>query len=431
MLLLVLWLMAVAAHAGVSIQDWRTTKGARVLFVENHDLPMLDVAVWFDAGSRRDEPALAGRAALVANLLQLGAGGLSEEEIARRLAAVGAELGAAFERDRAGYSLRTLVSRHEREEALGLLATILARPDFPATVVAREKERLMATLKEADTQPEHIAEKAFYKALYGTHPYALPESGEVETVARITRDDLLAFHRAHYGAATAVVVMIGDVTRDEAQVIAERLTAGLPEGSPLPSLDLPIPAPSGQQVRLPHPATQAHILMGQPGMSRLDPDYFPLLVGNYVLGGGGFDSRILKEIRQKRGLAYSAYSYFLPLAQPGPLQIGVQTKKDDAPEVLRVLRDTVTRFVAEGPTEAELAQAKNNIVLGFPLRVDSNRKILDFLGVIGFYGLPLTWLDDYPKAVARVTVAQVRDAFQRRVLPEKMITVVVGGPDTP
>ncbi|MEJ5211709.1 MAG: insulinase family protein, partial [Burkholderiales bacterium] len=198
-----------------------------------------------------------------------------------------------------------------------------------------------------------------------------------------------------------------------------------------PAIAEPIPSPAGQTVRLPHPATQAHILMGQPGMSRLDPDYFPLLVGNYVLGGGGFDSRILKEIRQKRGLAYSAYSYFLPLAQPGPLIMGVQTKKEDAPEVLRVLKETVSRFVTEGPTGAELAQARNNIVLGFPLRMDSNRKILDFLGVIGFYDLPLTWLDDYPKAVARVTAAQVRDAFRRRVLPEKMVTVVVGGPDNP
>lgn len=419
------------ASAGVTIQDWRTSTGARVLFVENHDLPMLDVAVWFDAGSRRDTPALAGRAALVSRLLQLGAGGLSEDEIARRLAAVGAQLGAAFERDRAGYTLRTLSSAREREEALGLLATILQKPDFPAAVLEREKQRLIAALREADTQPEHIAEKAFYKAVYGDHPYALPESGEVETVARIGRDDLLAFHRAHYGPAAARVVMIGDVTRSEAEAIAERLTAGLPDGPPPPAIAEPIPSPAGQTVRLPHPATQAHILMGQPGMSRLDPDYFPLLVGNYVLGGGGFDSRILKEIRQKRGLAYSAYSYFLPLAQPGPLIVGVQTKKDDAPEVLRVLNETVSRFVKEGPSGAELAQARNNIVLGFPLRMDSNRKILDFLGVIGFYDLPLTWLDDYPRAVARVTAGEVRDAFRRRVRPDRMVTVVVGGPDRP
>ncbi len=419
-----------AGQAGVDIQHWQAASGARVLFVENHDLPMLDVAVWFDAGSRRDTPATAGRAWLVSHLLQRGAGGLSEDEIARRLAAVGAELAGSFDRDRAGYALRTLASPRERDESLSLLARVLAQPDFPPEVVDREKRRLIASLKEADTKPEHLAQKAFYRAVYGTHPYGLPETGEVDTVERLTREDLVAFYRTHYGAAGAVVVMIGDVSRAEAAAIADRLTTGLPQAAPLPPLDAVPAGADGTVVRLPHPATQAHILMGAPGMSRRDPDYFPLLVGNYVLGGGGFDSRILKEIRQKRGLAYSAYSYFLPLAQPGPFQIGVQTKKEDAAEVLRVLRETVARFVEEGPTEAELAQARNNIVLGFPLRMDSNRKILDFLGVIGYYDLPLTWLSDYPAAVAKVTRAQVRDAFRRRVVPSQLVTVVVGAAET-
>jgi zinc protease len=422
------FLPAAAAHAGVDIQHWQAKSGAKVLFVENHDLPMLDVAVWFDAGSRRDAAEKSGRAGLVTDMLERGAGGLSEEEIAKRLADVGAQMGSSFDRDRAGYSLRTLSSAREREQALGIMAAVLQKPDFPEAVVAREKQRLIAALKEAETKPEAIAEKAFYKALYGDHPYALPESGEVGTVAPLTRDDLVDFYRGHYAAANAVVVMIGDVTRAEAAAIAERLTAELPAEAAGVAAEPAIPAPHGQTVRIPHPATQAHVLMGEPGMRRIDPDYFPLLVGNYVLGGGGFDSRILNEIRQKRGLAYSAYSYFIPYQQRGPFQIGMQTKKDDAEAALKVLRDTVARFVQDGPTEAELQQAKNNVVLGFPLRIDSNRKILDFLGVIGFYGLPLTWLDDYPKAVAKVTVAEVRDAFRRRVNPDQLITVIVGGP---
>ncbi len=424
----VAFLPAAAAHAGVDIQHWQAKSGAKVLFVENHDLPMLDVAVWFDAGSRRDTPEKSGRAALVADTMQRGAGGMSEEEIAKRLADVGAQMGSSFDRDRAGYSLRTLSSARERDQALGVMAAVLQKPDFPQAVVAREKQRLIAALKEAETKPEAIAEKAFYKAVYGDHPYALPEDGDVATVAPLARDDLVDFYQQHYGAARAVVVMIGDLTRDEAAAIAERLTAGLPAEAAGAAGEPAIPAPAGQTVRIPHPASQAHILMGEPGMRRIDPDYFPLLVGNYVLGGGGFDSRILNEIRQKRGLAYSAYSYFLPYQQRGPFQIGVQTKKDDAEAALKVLRETVARFVKDGPTEAELQQAKNNIVLGFPLRIDSNRKILDFLGVIGFYDLPLTWLDDYPKAVAKVTVAEVRDAFRRRVNPDQLITVIVGGP---
>jgi len=421
---------AAAAHAGVNIQHWQAKSGAKVLFVENHDLPMLDAAVWFDAGSRRDAPETAGRASLVAHMLQLGAAGLSEEDIAKRLADVGAQMGAAFDRDRSGYSLRTLSSAREREEALAILAAVLQKPDFPEAVLAREKQRLIAALKEAETKPDQIAEKAFYKAVYGEHPYALPESGEVDTVAALKREDLASFYRRHYVASRATVVMIGDVTRAEAEALAERLTAGLPPEPAAATADVPIPAPQGITVSLPHPASQAHILMGAPGMQRIDPDYFPLLVGNYVLGGGGFDSRILNEIRQKRGLAYSAYSYFLPYKQPGPFQVGVQTKKEDAEAALKVLRETVARFVQDGPTPAELKQAKDNIVLGFPLRIDSNRKILEFLGVIGFYGLPLTYLDDYPKAVAKVGVADVRDAFRRRVHPDRLITVIVGGPES-
>jgi zinc protease len=421
--------LVASAHAGVSIQHWRTSQGAKVLFVENHTLPMLDVAVWFDAGSRRDDKRLSGRAGLVAGLMQKGAGGLSEDEIARRLADVGAQLATAFDRDRAGFSLRTLTSPREKEEALRLLALILGQPDFPPEVVEREKQRALASLKEAETRPDYLAEKAFYKAIYGEHPYALPPAGEVESLARVTREDLIAFYRAHYGAPGALVVMIGDVTRAQAEAIAEGLTRGLPEGPAPAPLTVPIPEPTGSLVRLAHPATQAHILLGAPGMSRRDGDYFPLLVGNYVLGGGGFDSRILKEIRQKRGLAYSAYSYFLPLAQPGPFEIGVQTRKEDAPQVLAVLRRTLEDFLRQGPTAQELAQARNNLVLGFPLRIDSNRKILDFLGVIGFYDLPLTWLDDYPAAVAKVSAGEIRDAFRRRVVPEKLVTVVVGGPE--
>lgn len=424
-----LMFLAVTAHAGVDIQHWQAKSGAKVLFVENRDLPMLDVAVWFDAGSRRDDPDKAGRAGLVSHMLQLGAGGMGEEEIAEQLADIGAQLGGSFDRDRSGYALRTLSSAREREQALAVMAAVLQKPDFPEDVLEREKARLIAGLKEAETKPESMADKAFFKAVYGDHPYALPQSGEIETVAKLKRQNLLNFYDGYYVSTRAVVVMIGDLTRIEAEAIAERLTGGLGEQAACGTSDDKIPAPQAKTVRLPHPATQTHILMGAPGMQRIDPDYFPLLVGNYVLGGGGFDSRILNEIRQKRGLAYSAHSYFLPYQQPGPFEIGAQTKKDDAEAALKVLRETLAKFIQDGPTEAELKQARNNIVLGFPLRIDSNKKLLDYLGVIGFYDLPLTYLEDYPRAVSKVTAAQVRDAFKRRVDPDKLVTVIVGGPE--
>jgi len=424
-----MFLGAMPAHAGVQIQHWQAKSGAKVLFVENHDLPMLDVAVQVDAGSRRDTPQAAGRASLTVGMMQLGAGGMSEDAIANRLADVGAEMGPSFDPDRAGYSLRTLSSKRERDQALDMMAKVLQAPDFPDAILQREKTRTLAALKEAQTRPESIANKAFFKAVYGTHPYALVGDGEIDTVSKLTRADVERFYQQHYAASGAVVAMIGDVTRAEAEAIAEQLTAKLPAGSVGADLPQVAPLARASMQRIPHPATQAHILIGAPGIARGDADYFPLYVGNYVLGGGGFDSRILNEIRQKRGLAYSAYSYFMPLKQPGPFQIGMQTKKQDADTALKVARETLVAFIKTGPTAEELKQAKNNIILGFPLRIDTNREILEYLGVIGFYDLPLSYLDDFTHKVDKVTAGEIQEAFRRHVDPDKMATVVVGGPE--
>jgi len=424
---LALGLVSLPAHAILPIQHWQTATGAQVYFVENHDLPMLDVSVEFPAGSSRDTAAKSGLANMTKGLLDLGAAGLSDNEIATRLADVGANLGGRFELDRAGVSLRTLSSARERGQALDMMAKVLQQPDFPDSVLQREKARTIAALKEAETQPESIADKAFSKMLYGSHPYGLQGGGEIATVSALTRQDLVDFYRDHYNAEHAVVSLMGDLTRTEAAAIAEQLTAKLPKAqsapAPLPAVEYPV-AP--QTRAIPHPATQSHILLGYPGMVRGDRDFFPLYVGNYILGGGGFDSRLTKEVREKRGLAYSTYSYFAPMQQLGPFQIGLQTKKEQSEQALTLVRKTLQDFIAKGPTDKELTQAKNNIIGGFPLRIDSNRKILEYLGVIGYYRLPLTYLDDFVNNVNKVTAAQIRDAFARRVRPDRMVTVVVG-----
>lgn len=417
-----------AAHATLPIQTWRLANGARVLFVENRALPMLDVSVDFPAGYSRDEPARAGLAGMTLGLMQQGAGGLDETEIAARLADVGANLGTRFDADRAGYQVRTLSSEREREQALDMVSRILQAPAFPEAVLAREKTQLAASLQESDSKPSTIADRAFQKAVFGAHPYSIRGSGELATTAGLTVADLRAFHARWFRTDWAIVAIMGDVSRDEADAIARRLTANLPRAdgpvAPLPAV-AKLAAPVDLNIE--HPASQSHILMGQPGMKRSDPDYFPLFVGNYVLGGGGFASRLVDEVRQKRGLAYSSYSYFSPLAEAGAFLVGLQTKKEQSAVALEVVRDTVRRFVTDGPTEAELAAAKQNLVGGFPLRIDSNRKIHDYLAVIGFYDLPLDYLDQFVGHVEAVTVDQIRDAFRRRIDLDRMVTVVVGG----
>lgn len=417
------------ANATPNIQHWQSTSGAKVLFVEDHDIPMLDVAVTLQAGSGFDAPGKSGVAGMTHQLLDSGSEGLSEDEISRGMADIGAQFGGSFDQDSSSVSLRTLSSAAERDKALDIMARVLQHPLFPQAILEREKVRLIAALKEAETKPENIAEKAFQKAVFGTHPYALPGSGEVDSVEKITVQDLSDFYRTHYQAANSVVAIMGDVTRSQAEAIAQQLTAQLPlSPAPvaLPNVVMNIPA-SEQRIR--HPASQSHILIGAPGMARGDPDYFALYVGNYTLGGGGFVSRLMNEVREKRGLAYSVYSYFMPLKQPGAFQIGLQTKKEQADEALKLVRSTLTDFIAKGPTEKELEAAKQNIIGGFPLRIDSNRKILEYLSVIGFYDLPLTYLDDFTKNIDRVTVAQVRDAFRRHIDPQAMATVIVGAPE--
>lgn len=419
-----LWIAAAAAHAALPIQHWTTPSGARVYFVESRSIPMLDINVDFDAGGRRVPADKAGLGGLTHTLVKAGSAARSEEEISRRIADVGAQLGGAADRDRAGLSLRTLSSERERTQAIMTFAEILQTPVFPDAAFAREKARLIDAVKEDETKPDAIASKAFYRLLYAAHPYAFAPTPE--TVGRIERADVESFYRSNYIAGRAVVTIIGDADRALAERIAEQLTAALPRASGAPVPLPPVIQPPGQTLRIAHPASQSHILLGLPAMARNDPDYFPLRVGNYVLGGGGFVSRLVLEVREKRGYAYSVYSYFLPLAQEGPFEIGLQTKKEQAEEALVRVRAVLDEFLARGPSAAELKAAKQNLVGGFALRIDSNRKLLEQVALIGFYGLPRNWLDEFSARVEKVSVADVRAAFARRVRSDHLVTVVVG-----
>jgi zinc protease len=418
---------ALPAHAILPIQHWQTSSGARVYFVENHDLPMLDLSVEFPAGAAHNRADKAGLAALTNRLLTAGAEGLSEDEIAQKMADAGAQFGGRFDTDRAGLGLRTLSSAKERRQALDIFGRVLRSPTFPQAVLEREKVRAIGALKEADTQPGTIASVVFHRLVYPDHPYGLRSSGEVDTVQKLTREDLAAFHRRHYAAPYAVVALIGDVTRAEAESIAEEVTRGLPQAQGDAPAVPPVPAlASGLTRRVPHHAQQAHIYRGEPGIRRDDPDYVALYVGNHVLGGSGLVSRINLEVRGKRGLAYSAYSYFSPLLREGPFIIGMQTQREQAGEALKVTDTVLREFLSNGPTEAEVAAAKKNIIGGFPLRIDTNREIHGYLAMIGFYRLPLTYLEDFVKKVEQVTIPEIRAAFERHVHPDRMVTVVVG-----
>jgi len=421
-ILFLLAFLATAVHAAPKIEHWAAPSGARVYFVETRVLPILDVSVDFAAGTAYGPADKTGVADLTRALLEAGAGNLDEEQISAKLVDIGARMSGSADADRAGMSLRTLSSQAEREAALDLLRTVLSAPTFPGSVLVREKGRTIAGIREADTRPDSVAAKRFAAAIYPGHAYGA--SATVESVERIGRDDLVAFHRDNYAAKRAVVSIIGDVSRGEAEAIAQRLTEALPAGKADVTIP-PVAKPVRGTVKIAHPASQSHIHIGAPAIARTDPDYYALLLGNYVLGGGGFVSRLMQEVREKRGYAYSVYSYFAPRKLEGPFEIGLQTKREQAGEAIKVVEEVLAKFLAEGPTAKELAAAKKNLVDGLALRIDSNAKILGYLSSIGFYGLPLTYLDDFPAKINAVTASDIKAAFARHVKPEQLVTVIV------
>ncbi|WP_024301204.1 pitrilysin family protein [Pseudogulbenkiania sp. MAI-1] len=411
----------------VTIQHWSGANGARVYFVEAHANPIVDVRVEFDAGNRREDPAKPGVSDMTASLLDAGTASRNEEQLREALADTASSLSSFAELESAGISLRTLARPAVREQAVALAADVLARPAFPPAILEREKARSIENLRQEENDAGFLAQRELTRLMYPSHPYGINARVSAESLKKITRADLLAFWRKHYQPRYAVVSIVGDLTRAQAEKLAEDLLAGLKnQAGALPAIP-PVPVgKEGQTVTLPHPGTQTHLALGMPVITRDDPDYFPLLVGNYVLGGGGFDARLMKEVRDKRGLTYGVSSAFSPYQRAGEFSIGLSTRNDQAATALKVTRDTLREFIERGPTDAELEQAKANIIGGFPLRFDSNRKLLGYLGVIGLYRLPLTFLDDYTKHVAAVTPAQVRDAWRRRVRPQQMATVIVG-----
>jgi zinc protease len=304
---------------------------------------------------------------------------------------------------------------------------MIRNPVYPEKGLNRERQRLLVSLQEKKQSPEQLASDEFFRLVYGQHPYAHSPDGAEPDLKKITRKDLLEFHRQHYVGSNAVVAIIGDLKKREAKSLVKLLIGDLQRGSPLPLLPEVKEAHAGQQVKLSFPSKQTHILVGQVGMHRKDPDYFKLYLGNYILGGGGLVSRLSEQVREKHGLSYSVYSYFWPMYRRGPFIMGLQTANKHQQKALAMMNDVLKEFIEKGPTAEELREAKTHITGGFALRVDTNKKIVGYLAVIGYYQLPLTYLDEFPARIEKITAAEIRDAFSRRLHPEKMTTVIVGG----
>lgn len=417
------------SHATLEIQQWKTKNGARVLYVYAPELPMLDIQTIFDAGSVRDNHQ-AGIASLTNSLLSHGAKyagkNLSVDEIAERFDNIGARFSASVAKDNAQLSLRTLTDEKLLSQAISTMQAILNAPTFNKKELERIRKQVLISLESRKQSPSSIADELFYKGLYASHPYANLSVGTEESIKTLLQKDLIHFYKKYYVAKNALVTIVGSVDREQAEILAEQLVGDLATGDKAEALAVVQDLQTASVKHHEYPSTQTHILMGQPGIDRKDKDYFTLYVANHILGGSGFGSRIMEEIREKRGLAYSSYSYFSPMMKRGPFIIGMQTSNKQTKEALTVARETLKNFINEGPTEKELQHAKKNITGGFPLRIDSNRDISNYLGVIGFYNLPLSYLSDFNKNIEAVTLQQIKATLKRRIHPDKMLTVTVG-----
>ncbi len=433
-------LMLPMAWAALPIEHWTQPNGVQVYLVQSHSLPMVDVQIDFDAGSRRDPADKAGLASATAATLSRGIRrngdlpGMEQRELNEAWADLGAVFGASAGNDRMEFFLRTLTDPDLLARVLALAARQIGEPSFQPAAWARERELRIASLRESYTRPAAVAARAFTAAVYGKHPYGR-ETTEA-SLTNITDSDMYALYDRYILPCLAKVSVVGAVTRAQTERLVSSLFVHLdaahgrkecPVLPPVPEV-APLAQSSAQQ-SIAFDSAQAHVLIGQPGIRRNDPDFLALTVGNYVLGGGGFVSRLMSQVREKRGLSYSVYSYFAPGLHAGAFTVGLQTRPDQAVQAVALTQEVVAQFVREGPSAQELQAAKNNLIGGFALRFDSNRKLLGNVANIAWNGLALDYLDNWTAQVDRLSAADVKAAFERVLQPQTMVTVVVGGRD--
>lgn len=413
-----------AEKPAVIIQHWDLKNKTRVFFVRRTELPMLDVKLIFTAGSAFDDKE-PGLSALTNAMIGEGTGSLTSDDIARTFDKVGAQFSTFEDRDMAGATLRTLTDPNYLQEASRLFSLVISAPIFSEKELTRVKQQLIAKSQSQRQDPWQIASLEFFSQLYKNNFYAHNPLGTEEIMRTLNTKQLNIFYRRYYTGSNANLILVGNITEDDAKKIAQEIAGNIPEGRPASILSM---APNVAQPIykfLDYPLSQSTIIMGQVGITRENPDYFSLMVGNAILGGSQ-SSLLFEGVRNERGLAYSASSAFLPLQYRGPFLIALQTKSASTEEALQLSKKILMNFVTNGPTEKQLQAAKQNLIENFPLTLSSNQNILDLVSKVAFYHRPLDFLTTYPEKISVVTQMDVKKAFQKNINLNKLVTVVVG-----
>lgn len=412
------------SHRNLNVQTWSTAEGAKVLFVEARELPMFDMRLIFAAGSSQDGNT-SGLALLTNAMLNEGVPGKDVGAIAQGFESLGADIGNGAYKDMAVVSLRSLSAVDKREPALELFAEVVGKPTFPADSLARIKNQLLAGFEYQKQNPGKLASLELMQRLYGSHPYAHASEGNAKSVPGISLAQLQAFHAKAYTAGNVVIALVGDLSRSDAEAIAAQVSAALPKGPALAKVEQPT-EPKASIGHIEFPSSQTNLLLAQLGIDRDDPDYAAVSLGNQILGGGGFGTRLMSEVREKRGLTYGVYSGFTPMQARGPFMINLQTRAEMSGGTLRLVEDVLADYLKTGPTQKELDDAKRELAGSFPLSTASNADIVGQLGAMGFYNLPLSYLEDFMRQSQALTVEQVKAAMNKHLGVDKMVIVSAG-----
>lgn len=409
----------------IQTEKWITKNGVRVVFYQAMEVPMLDISLAFAAGSAYDKNHY-GLSALTTQMLDQGNAGQDANNIAEQLANTGAQFDMETSRDMVILNLRTLTSQNAYAQATKTLAAIINHPDFPEAAFENEKKQLLMAIEQTEESPDDIAGLNFFNMLYQGHPYAHPVNGTKETVSAITQQHVVDFYKQYFVTNNAVLVIVGAIDKQQAQQLAEQLTQDLPKGQQAPLVPKATQLAKAEQVNIQYPSSQTVVRLGQMGIDHHNPDFFPLMVGNYILGGGSLVSRLAIEVREKRGLTYGVSSQFSPMPGEGPFLISLSTRNDQAGKALAITQNTLNQFINNGPDSEEIKAAKQFITGSFPLSLSGNRAIATLLLRMNFYHLPDNYLDTYNKRINAVTPEQIKQAFKRQINPEKLLLVTVG-----
>lgn len=423
---LILFLLLVTnAQAKLDIQHWTTPEGAKVFFAQTKGLPILDVALNFDAAASRDGDQF-GLASLTNGLLGTATQYHNEEQIINAFESVGAQFSTSSLKDMSIVSLRTLTRQPILKKSLDTFTEVITQPSFEQKYLTRERRQTLRSIEASKQSPASIASLAFDKAVFANHPYAHPKIGTEKSINQISLQDLKQHYDKFYVAKNLTIALVGDITKVKAKQIARQISHGLNVGKKAKNNPVITALKSSQKIHIEFPSKQTHLLIGQSGVNRSHPDYYPLYLGNHIFGGSGLTSILSDEIREKKGLAYSAYSYFTKMKSNGFFMMRMQTKNDQALEAKNIALQTLKNFRNNAIDTQKLQDGKDNIIGGFALETASNANILTYLSIIGFYELPLDYLSGFTDKIKDISAQDIQNAYARLVDMDKLIILSVG-----